>query len=58
MKKDRKIRREKAVKENSSNFVEKFSKQCRDSGVTEGKITSSLSSGLYHENYDNIDWSK
>jgi hypothetical protein len=54
----RKERRNKLVKENSSDFVETFSKQCRESGITEGKIRSSLSSELYLKNYDKIDWSK
>jgi hypothetical protein len=54
----RKKQREKAVKENSSNFVEQFSKHCHQTGILEGKITSSLSSRLYVENYDKIDWSK
>jgi hypothetical protein len=52
----RKARRNKLVRDNSSNFVEQFSKQCLDGGITEGKIVSSLSSKLYHENYDKIDW--
>jgi hypothetical protein len=52
----RRAMRDRLVKENSSNFVEQFSKQCQDGGITESKIVSSLSSKLYHENYDRINW--
>jgi hypothetical protein len=52
----RRAMRDRLVKENSSNFVEQFSQQCQDGGITESKIVSSLSSKLYHENYDRINW--
>lgn len=55
---NRKIQREKLVKENSSKFVEKFSKDCFDKGVTNFGIQIFTKSKQYEENYDKIDWSK
>lgn len=49
--------REKLVKENSSNFVETFSRQCRDTGITTPGVKIVSVSKLYAENYAKIDWS-
>jgi hypothetical protein len=58
MLKDRKARRAKAVKENSSKFVEDFSRQCQDTGITETGVGIQLfaRSKAYYDNFDKINW--
>lgn len=53
---DRKKRRNKVVKENSSNFVDKFSQECFDSGMTNLGVKVFAKGKRFTENYDKIDW--
>jgi hypothetical protein len=52
MKRDRTI-----TPEQSSKFVEDFSRQCHDNGVTGPGVKIFPKSKLYEKNYDKINWS-